>query len=199
VAEERLFADLLARVRAGDPDAAAELVRHYEPAIRRAVKIQLRDHRLRRTFDSLDICQSVLAGFFVRAALGQFDLRNPEDLLKLLATMARRNIATKARHSHVVRREYRDFDDTAVGAALLVSTDSSPSQQAAGRDLLQAVRDRLTPAERALAEQRAQGRAWADIAAESGGTAEALRKQLTRALDRVAAELGLQEPSDDDA
>jgi RNA polymerase sigma-70 factor (ECF subfamily) len=199
VADEQGFADLLARVRAGDPDAAALLVRQYEPAIRRAVKIQLRDHRLRRTVDSLDICQSVLAGFFVRAALGQFDLRNPEDLLKLLATMARRKLATKARRSQVVRRDYPDLDDTAVRGDLLVSSDTSPSQQAAGRDLLQAVRDRLTPAERALADQRAQGRGWADIAAESGGSAEALRKQLTRALDRVAAELGLQEPSDDDA
>ena len=33
----------------------------------------------------------------------------------------------------------------------------------------------------------------AEIAAERGGSAEALRKQLARALDRVAAELGLDE------
>jgi RNA polymerase sigma-70 factor (ECF subfamily) len=94
-------------VRAGDPNATAEPVRHYEPAIRRAVKIQLRHHRLRRTFDSVDICQSVLAGFFVRAALGHFDLANPENLLKLVVKMARRKLATKARHSQVVRRDYR--------------------------------------------------------------------------------------------
>ena len=35
---------------------------------------------------------------------------------------------------------------------------------------------------------------WAAIAAAQGGSAEALRKKLARALDRVAAELGLREP-----
>jgi hypothetical protein len=70
------FADMIQRVRAGDADAAAELVRWYEPAIRRAVRLHLRDPRLRRILDSVDICQSVLGNFFVRAALGQFDLRN---------------------------------------------------------------------------------------------------------------------------
>ena len=55
------FADLLARVRAGDP-AATELVRRYEPAVR----ANLVDPNLRRHFDSLDICQSVLGSFFVR-------------------------------------------------------------------------------------------------------------------------------------
>jgi RNA polymerase sigma-70 factor (ECF subfamily) len=199
VDEEPAFVDLIERVRAGDQNAAAELVRRYEPAIRRAVKIQLRDHRLRRTFDSVDICQSVLAGFFVRAALGQFDLARPEDLLKLLATMARRKLATKARHSQVVRRDYRSLEDNATGSEGLVAHDSSPSQQVAGRDLLQAVQARLTAEERALAEQRTQGREWADIAAACGGSAEALRKKLARALDRVAGELGLEDSPHDDA
>jgi len=65
------IADLIARVRAGDQAAAAELVRDYEPHVRRAVRIQLRDPRLRSVFDSADICQSVMASFFARLALGQ--------------------------------------------------------------------------------------------------------------------------------
>jgi len=43
-----------------------------------------------------------------------------------------------------------------------------------------------------LAEQRALGRDWAQIAAEKGGSAEALRKQLARAIERVSQELGLE-------
>ena len=42
------------------------------------MRIHLRDVRLRRVLDSTDICQSVLASFFVRAALGQYDLDTPE-------------------------------------------------------------------------------------------------------------------------
>ncbi len=38
MSEPTSFADLIRRVRGGDADAAAELVRNYEPAIRRAVR-----------------------------------------------------------------------------------------------------------------------------------------------------------------
>ena len=64
-------ADLLGKVRGGDAAAAEELVRTYEPELRRAIRVRLTDARLRRLIDSIDICQSVLAGFFVRTAAGQ--------------------------------------------------------------------------------------------------------------------------------
>ena len=54
------FPDLMGRVRAGDDAAAAELVRRFEPVIRRTVRIRLRDPRLRRVLDSLDSKTDVL-------------------------------------------------------------------------------------------------------------------------------------------
>ena len=62
-------ADLIARLRAGDAQAAAEFVRHYDQrsACESASGSVSQDARLRRVFDSMDICQSVLASFFVRA------------------------------------------------------------------------------------------------------------------------------------
>ena len=42
------FHDLVRRVRSGDDAAAAELVRHYGPALRRAVRARLTDRNLRR-------------------------------------------------------------------------------------------------------------------------------------------------------
>jgi hypothetical protein len=59
--------DLVRRVRTGDAEASAELVRRYEPAIRITVRARLTDPGLRGLFDSMDICQSVLANFFMRA------------------------------------------------------------------------------------------------------------------------------------
>ena len=61
---------LLTRLRAGDEEAAVELVRRYELAIRVAIRTNLSDPRLRRQFDSLDVCQSVFASFFKNAAAG---------------------------------------------------------------------------------------------------------------------------------
>src|SRR4051794_23122623 len=82
------FPDLIRRVRAGEPQAAAELVCRYEPEIRRFIRVRLTDPHLRRTLDSVDISQSVLAAFFVRVIAGQFDLEEPSQLIKLLVTMA---------------------------------------------------------------------------------------------------------------
>ena len=64
------FEDLIRRIRMGEAEAAAELVQRFEPEIRREVRIRLTDPKLRRVVDSIDICQSVLGNFLVRAALG---------------------------------------------------------------------------------------------------------------------------------
>jgi len=69
----------------------------------------------------------------------------------------------------------------------------APSRVVAGQDLLAEVRRRLSPEERLLAEQRALGREWADIATEVGGTPQARRKQLARAVERVSKQRGLEE------
>lgn len=77
MADSPSFADWIARARAGDADAAADLVLRHERAVRVAVRVRLTDPRLRRQFDLMDVCQSVMASFFVRAAAGQFGLANP--------------------------------------------------------------------------------------------------------------------------
>src|SRR5262245_914953 len=51
MSDDASFQDLIRRVRGGDDAAAAELVRRYEPAIRRVVRLRLTDARLRRAFD----------------------------------------------------------------------------------------------------------------------------------------------------
>jgi RNA polymerase sigma-70 factor (ECF subfamily) len=185
------FDALIQRLRRGDQDAAAELVRRYEPAIRRAVRFRLVDTRLGAMLDSMDICQSVLASFFVRATAGQYDLDQPEQLLKLLVTMARNKLAGQARRQQAERRDYRRLTPVADHARELVAEGVSPSRQVAAQDLLQEVYRRLSPEERRLAELRNQGADWAAIAAEVGGSPVALRKRLSRALDRVTRELGL--------
>jgi DNA-directed RNA polymerase specialized sigma24 family protein len=75
----------------------------------------------------------------------------------------------------------------------LVDPGPSPSVAAAGKELLEKFRARLSPEERQLAEQRALGRSWTAIAAAVGAPADGLRMQLNRALDRVARELKLDE------
>ncbi len=195
MSEDCAFRDLILRVRRGDEQAATELVRRYEPAIRRAVRLRLRDDRMRRVLDSMDICQSVLASFFVRAATGQYEMDTPEQLLKLLATMARNKVADQVDQQRAACRDNRRVDAGSAGDRDLAGPDATPSQYAAAQELLEETRRRLSLEERRLLDLRQQGWEWNEIAAEVGGSPEALRKKLTRAVDRVAQELGLDEVS----
>jgi RNA polymerase sigma-70 factor (ECF subfamily) len=190
---EDTFRALIRKVRAGDADAAAELVRQYEPEIRRAVRVRLSDPRLGRVLDSMDISQSVLANFFVRAAAGQFELGQPEQLLRLLIKMARNKLLDQVRRQQAERRDQRRLQSGELSdLANIPDPGQTPSQIVAGRELLEALRRRLSREEQYLADQRARGLEWSQIAADLGGTAEALRKQLGRALDRAARDMGLE-------
>jgi RNA polymerase sigma-70 factor (ECF subfamily) len=192
MAEDSTFADFLGRIRAGDEQAAAELVRRYESAVRVEVRMRLADSRLRRILDTMDICQSVLASFFVRAAAGQYDLERPEQLVPLLVTIARNKVAHQARQRQAQRRDRRREVAVDRSGHEPAARDPSPSRIVSGREMLAELRRRLTPEELRLADLRAEGQAWAEIAAELGGTAQARRRQVARALDRVAAQVGLE-------
>jgi RNA polymerase sigma-70 factor (ECF subfamily) len=185
------FADFIRRIRAGDAQAAFELVQSYESVIRLEVRVRLSDPRLRRAFDSMDICQSVMASFFVRAAAGEFDLELPQDLVKLLVVMTQRKVAYQVRKERAQCRDNRRIEATAANVIDAAAGSESPSREIAGRELLTAFRKRLNAEERRLADLRCEGLGWAEIADSMGGTAQARRKQLERAIDRVTKLLGL--------
>jgi RNA polymerase sigma-70 factor (ECF subfamily) len=196
MADDLSFRELIRRVRRGDQPAAAELVRRYEPAIRRAVRFRLTDPRLRRTCDSMDVCQSVLLSFFVRAASGQYDLDTPEQLLRLLTTMARNKLLNQARLQNAARRDGRLVSGD-VNDQELVSQSPGPSQQVELRELLQEIHRRLSPDELRLVELRNQGHDWASIAEQVGGNPAALRQKLHRALTRLSQQFGLEDAGDE--
>jgi RNA polymerase sigma-70 factor (ECF subfamily) len=183
------FQELIRRVRGGDQAAAAEVVQRYEPAIRRAVHFRLARAGLGAILDSTDIAQTVFGSFFVRAALGQYEIDEPGQLLRLLVSMARHKLANQGRNE---RAECRDHRRVTPGAAAEQAAPApGPYQQAATRELVREAYRRLSPEERQLVEMRDQGRDWDSIATQLGGSAAVHRKRLSRALNRVAGQLGL--------
>jgi RNA polymerase sigma factor (sigma-70 family) len=187
------FDELIRRVGSGDEQAAARLVREFEPVVRRVLRARLRGGRARCEFDSMDICQSVLATFFVRVAAGEYDLKEPDDLIKLLLTMTRNKVAEKMRRQHRLRRDSRRTVG-GVEELALAGQDPTPSSVVADKELLAQALQRLSEEECQLVHLRGQGLSWEEVAASRGGTAGARRNQLSRALDRVAQELRLDEP-----
>jgi RNA polymerase sigma-70 factor (ECF subfamily) len=185
------FRDLIRRVRAGDGEAATELVRRFEPSIRRAVHARLTDPQLRRLFDSQDICQSVFKRFFVCAASGRYELDRPEQLLRLLAVMARNKLRKQVEKQQAQKHGGGRPAPAPPDAERLVDPGPSPSEAASHSELLQEILSRLSAEERLLAEWRRHGLSWEEIATEVGGSPDALRMRYNRAIDRVTGELGL--------
>jgi RNA polymerase sigma-70 factor (ECF subfamily) len=188
------FAEFLRRIRTGDEQAAIELVQRYEPIIRREVRLRISDSRLNRSFESMDVCQSVLASFFARAATGQYELETSEQLVGLLTAMARNKLASLARREHRLRRDARRVVATEEEVLEQVADQAqSPSEIVLKRELVERMRAALSDEERRIAELRGEGLAWDEVAQRLGGNAQARRMQLNRAIERAARELGLED------
>jgi DNA-directed RNA polymerase specialized sigma24 family protein len=185
---DETFRRLLDRVRQNDEGAATELVRRYEPEIRTMVRAWLRpwETRLRALFDSTDICQSVLAWFFLNGAPAKYDLDRPDHLRKLFLVMVRNRVF------YHVRRHKKD-KQVVPPTADAAGREAPPDQALAGRELLAAIGRRFTPEEADLAQRRLEGQTWGEIAAAVGGSADARRMQLARAAERLAHDLAAHE------
>lgn len=182
---------LLARIRSGDEGAARLLVERYEFAIRIAIRTRLSDPRLRRQFDSLDVCQSVLASFFLQMASGRYDLHAPAQVYGLLMKMATNKLGVRARNIFRKRRDARRLSPQDVDEVDVVSIVPSPSQTAEDKDLLNHALKMMTPEIRDIAQRRMQGELWPRIAIALGGTPEARRKQFERAMQPIATALNI--------
>jgi RNA polymerase sigma-70 factor (ECF subfamily) len=179
------FADFLRRIRAGDHAAARELVQRYEPLIRREVRMRIGDDRLNRAFDSADVSQSVFASFFNRAAGGEYELDQPEQLVRLLVSMARNRLVSRVRRERRLVRDVRRL--TAEPSALdqVADAQPSPSELLSRKEELEFLKSTLTDQEHEIFELRCAGLSWDDVAQRLGGTAQARRMQLSRGLDRL--------------
>jgi DNA-directed RNA polymerase specialized sigma24 family protein len=195
MAHDSPFADLITGIRAGNQEAAVSFVRQFEHVIRRQVRIHLTDPKLCRLFDADDVCQMIFASFFIRAAAGQYDLEQPEQLLKLLATMARNKVASLARKQRARPADRQRVEDSGL-AEKIKTVEPGPSTVCQLHELQGEISGRLTNEEKHIMAMRNEGRAWADIAAQLGGSPAARCMQLTRALNRVAQELGIDDGDD---
>jgi ECF sigma factor len=190
------FESFMCAIRSGNEDAARELVRRFEGVIRREARLRMDDHRLLRVIDSMDISQSVLSSFFVRALTGHFDLESPEQLVKLLLQMTRNKLALQVRRQRAGRRDNRLLVGGRIDDLDVASSYPGPSELASSHDLIDAVRFRMDDEERKIADLRFAGWEWSEIAGRLGGSAQARRMQLSRAVHRAAKDLKLDRDAD---
>ncbi|MCR9198015.1 MAG: sigma-70 family RNA polymerase sigma factor [Planctomycetaceae bacterium] len=182
------FAQLIARTKTGDQDAAASLIAEYEPEIRRAARLRLTDPDMRRLVDSMDIAQSVFGRFFRQVNEGETQLERPEQLLALLTRITRNRIIDEHRRQTAQKRGGKN-DVADLDLALLTQAGPGPKTTAVARELLEHARSRLSAEELTLMQRRSEGESWEEISRDTGQKPDAVRKRLERALQRVREEM----------
>ena len=189
MSEQKSFAELIERVRRGEKDAADEIFNRYESVVRRTARVRMFDARLRAELESADVRQMVMLSFFVGAAGGKYKLDTPQDLMKLLTQMARNKLDDQIRWVNAAKRGGGRKVELPDGGLGKVSPEPTPSVVLATKEDLERVRAAMTPEEKMVQEYRDDGLTWDEIAAQVGGTGEALRKQLDRAYERIRESL----------
>ena len=186
------FFDQLRSIRAGEPRAVELFVATYEPFIRRTIRHRLGRAALRSVADSIDVCQSVFGSFLIRMAAGEYELKSERDLQRLLVAI------TQNKFMALQRREMAEKRDRRITVSLNSVDDiedyrqTNDEQSARQVELLSAFEQSLSIEERQLFMMRRQGLEWSVIAEDLKENAVVLRKRLSRAVQRVARELGIE-------
>lgn len=182
------FATLMSRVRSGEEDALAELVRRYEPELRVAARVRL-GPALRPHLDSMDLVQSVHGSLIRGLRENQFDISSPQKLIALAVTLVRYKIAHHWRHLQRQQRLSGGSDEGNMEGLLVSLSDpgNDPASTVQLRDQVRHLCQNLTPSDRLLVQLRLQGYQPAEIAERLGIDAVALRVRLTRLRQRLEA------------
>ena len=160
----------IARIRAGDEEAATELLRRYEAKVRLVVRRQL-PRLLRSKFDSLDFLQSVWGSFFHRVRTGPTDIEDEPNLVAFLAWAARNRVFDEYRRAssqkHDVRREeplWAGSDRTVE----LVAPLETPSEVAQAHETFERLQDLVPEDRRQVLALKAEGYSCREIGERLG-------------------------------
>jgi RNA polymerase sigma-70 factor (ECF subfamily) len=177
---------LLQRYRRGQDDAPTQLYLRYAERLHALAAAQ-RAAGLAARVDPEDIVQSVFRTFFRRAAEGQYDVPEGEEIWKLLLVIALHKIRSVGAFHRAARRDVRQ---TASGEAYDQALDAE-----AGRDetalsvlrlVIDEVLDALPPSHRPIVELRIEGHEVSEIAGRvrrSKRTVERVLQEFRQRLD----------------
>jgi RNA polymerase sigma-70 factor (ECF subfamily) len=169
VDERSEFAQLLSRLRAGDPSATALLCERYGPFIRAAVRRQLHP-RLRARFDSLDFVQDVWASFLA-IPTDRYTFDTPQSLLAFLNRVAYNKVVEVVRQRFEtqkadINREV-SVDQREGGGDRLASSVATPSQWAVAGEEWERLLNRFPVGHRVIILRLREGYSHEDIASMS--------------------------------
>lgn len=193
MSSDAAFNTLMARLRAGDEDAATQIFRRYANRLVGLARTRL-DPVLQQKTSPEDVLQSVFKSFFMRAAEGQFELGDWDNLWSLLTLLTIRKCARWADYYRAQRRDVRRETPLPTG-----TEDAPPAWEALNRDptpaealLLTETVERLLadlkPRDREMVVLSLQGETTSKIATELGCAERTVERVLERVRKRLMEE-----------
>lgn len=185
------FDDLMAKLQAGDQEAATRVFHQFACRL-----IALAGHRLdrhvRAKIGAEDLVQSVFRSFFTRHSAGKFHLDNWGDLWGTLVVITLRKCGRVSQYFHAARRDVqREVEMPAAeeGSAQdweARAPEPTPAEAALLTEMVEDLMHWLEEDEREMLALRLQGYEIAEISSRVGRT----ERTVYRVLERVRQRLG---------
>ena len=190
------FDDLMARLRAGDQDAAAQVFQRFGQRLIALARSRL-DKHIGPKVDPEDVLQSVFQSFFARHVSGQFELADWNGLWGLLTVITIRKCRRQYERFQTDRRDVHREIQTPFSASKwgadcqAVARDPTPSEAAMLAETVEQLMRNLEERERRMLALRLQGYKIPEISESVGRTERTVRRVLDRVkrhLERMRAE-----------
>ena len=170
----------IARIRAGDEEAARELLTRFEAGVRLVVRRQL-PRILRTRFDSIDFLQSVWGSFFRRVRTGPTDIQDSRQLSAFLAWAARNKVIDEYRRAASQKKGLRREEPLCLDGEHprdLPAATEAPSEVVEAREAYGRLRDLLPEDRRGILELKAEGFSSKEIGARLGISERTVQRVL---------------------
>jgi RNA polymerase sigma-70 factor (ECF subfamily) len=185
------FQTLLKAAQAGSQEAARELHDTYVKHVLRCVRHKMW-RRLRTRFDSADFVQQVWASFFADGNTLP-DFATPAELVVFLQTLAERKVLLEGRRQHRQKTDIQleqriDEQASTVLGPHPAAHDPTPSAIAVYHEQYDRLVEQQVPEVREVAEMRASGSTFAEIAESLDIDESTARRFMRRVRRRSSAD-----------
>jgi RNA polymerase sigma-70 factor (ECF subfamily) len=200
--EESSFADLMARLQAGDEEAAAHVFHRYAQRLIALARSRL-SPPIRQKTDPEDVMQSVYKSFFLRQARGQYQLESWDSLWGLLATITLRKCGHHIEHFQAAcrdvyrERSHRAGPDDSTASWQAIAREPTPAEAALLAETVEEAMRGLEGQQRLIFQLSLQGHSTSEICSQVACTERTVQRVLARIrlrLEQVRA--GPEEMSD---
>jgi RNA polymerase sigma-70 factor (ECF subfamily) len=186
------FADVMARLRAGDQAAAREVFERFVDKLVRLARRQF-DAVLRGKVDAEDVVQSAYKSFFLRYGAGKLEIHDWANLWALLTVITLRKCFDRVEYHRAERRDVRREAAAQPGAAgtepwwQAVAREPTPEEAAVLAETVELLLRGLDEEERPVLEMSLQGYTTQEISERLGRperSVRRLRERVRKQLER---------------